>query len=107
MRLTNQESVQSVVEIKEFAEWILKIGDGNMKLNENGEGIIEIPKHLLIEHNESPLLSLVQFVYPKFLDNMNNANYFDDGVILCPTTKCVDEVNEFILCLMNGKKLLT
>jgi len=44
MRLANQESVQSVAEIKEFAEWILKIGDGNMKLNENGEGIIEIPQ---------------------------------------------------------------
>jgi len=76
MRLANQESVQSATERKEFAKWILNIGDGNMKLNESGEGIIEIRKHLLIEHSESPLLSLVEFVNPKFLDNMSNANYF-------------------------------
>jgi len=55
-----------------------------------GERIIEIPKHLLVEHNDSPLLSLVEFVYPKFLDNMSNANFIYDGAILCPTTECVD-----------------
>ena len=27
---------------------------------------------------------------------------FDDGAILCPTTKCVDQVNEFILSLLPG-----
>jgi len=61
-----------------------------MNLNEMGERIIEIPKHLLVEHNDSPLLSLVEFVYPKFLDNMSNANFIYDGAILCPTTECVD-----------------
>jgi len=65
------------------------------------EGIIEIPKHVLIEHIDSPLLSLVEFVYPKLMDNMSNANYFDDGVILCPMTECVHKVNEFIICLMS------
>ena len=50
-----------------------------MNLNEIGEGIIEIPKHLLIKQSDSPLLNLVEFVYHKFLDNMSNANYFDDG----------------------------
>jgi len=76
MRLISQESVESARDIKEFVDWILKIGDGNMNLNEIGEGIIEIPKHLLVENSDSPLLSLVEFVYPKFLDNMSNANFF-------------------------------
>jgi len=100
MRLTSHESVESVVDIKEFVDWILKIGDGNMNLNEMVEGIIEIPQHLLIEHNDSRLLNLAEFVYPRFLHNMSNANFFHDGAILCPTTKCVDQVNEFIICLM-------
>ena len=39
-------------------------------------------------------------MYPKFLDNMRNANFFYDGAILCPTKKCVDQVNKFIICLM-------
>jgi len=94
MRLTSQESVESVAYIKEFAYWILKIGSGM------GEDIIEILKHLLVEHSDSPLLSLFEFVYPKFLDNMSNANFFYDGFNTCPTTECVDQVNEFIICLM-------
>jgi len=36
-RLTSQESVKSATEIKEFSEWILKIGDGNMNLNKIGK----------------------------------------------------------------------
>jgi len=105
MILTSQKSVESATEIKEIDDWIINIGDGNMNLNEMGEGIIEIPKHLLIEHSDSPLLNLVEFVYPKFLDNMSNANYFDDGAIYCPTTECVDQVNEFIICLMSGEEV--
>ena len=57
MVLTSQESVESVAEIKEFVDWILNIGDGNMNLNGTEEDIIEIPKNLLIEHNDSPLPS--------------------------------------------------
>jgi len=37
---------------KNFVDWIPKIGDGKMNLNEMGEGIIEILKHLLVEHND-------------------------------------------------------
>jgi len=36
MRLTSQESVESAGDIKEFVDWIIKIGDGNMNLNEMG-----------------------------------------------------------------------
>ena len=61
---------------KNFFYWILNISDGNMNLNKMGESIIKIPKHLLVEHNDLPLLSLVEFVYPKFLNNMSNANFF-------------------------------
>jgi len=43
-----------------------------MDLNKNCEGILEIPQDLLIEKTDSPLLSLVQFVYPQiFLDMMS------------------------------------
>jgi len=38
-----------------------------MNLNENGESIVEIPQELLIGNTESPLMSLVQFVYPDFI----------------------------------------
>ena len=65
MRLSTATDTQTTNDIKEFADWILKIGDGDVDLNENGECMVEIPKQLLIENTELPLMSLVEFVYPQ------------------------------------------
>ncbi|XP_027941055.1 uncharacterized protein LOC114194844 [Vigna unguiculata] len=96
---------QTTNDIKEFADWILKIGDGEMDLNENGECMVEIPKQRLIENTKLPLLSLVEFFYPQFVVNMMKLGYFDDGAILCPTNDFVEEVNEFVLSLLGGEEV--
>ena len=70
MRLKSVVSNESAIDIKEFANWILKIGDGNMNLNENGETNILIPTDLLIQESETPLLSLVKFVYGGLIENI-------------------------------------
>jgi len=44
MRLSTGTDTQTTNDIKEFAYWILKIGDRDMDLNENGECMVEIPK---------------------------------------------------------------
>ena len=56
MRLKSHTSLQSQIEIKEFIDWILHIGDGDMELNELGQGMIEIPEENLILDVEQPLL---------------------------------------------------
>ncbi|XP_068466508.1 uncharacterized protein [Phaseolus vulgaris] len=71
-----------------------------MDLNKLGQGSIEIPEDILILHVEQPLLQLVEFVYPAYINNVTCGGSFDDGTILCPTTEYVDEVNEFILSLV-------
>jgi len=38
-----------------------------MNLNKNSEGIIHIPEDFLVENIDSPLVSLVHFVYPYIL----------------------------------------
>jgi len=70
MRLNHAKSNESAENIKEFVDWILKIGDGKIGFNENGECLVEIQHDLLIEATQFPLLSLVNFVYPNFLTNM-------------------------------------
>jgi len=102
MRSKSHTPMQSQTEIKEFVDWILHIGDENMELNELGQGSIEIPEDILILDVEQPLLQLVDFVYPSYINNMTCDGSFDDGAILCPTTECVDQVNEFILSLIPG-----
>ena len=105
MRLNHAKSNESAENIKEFADWILKIGDGKIGFNENGECSVEIPHDLLIEATETPLLSLVNFVYPNFLTNMVSPGYFEDGAILCPTTESVEQVNDFILSLLSAQEI--
>jgi len=70
MRLKTAASNASAKDIKEFADWILKIGDGNMNLNESGETNISIPIDLLIQESETHLLSLVKFVYGGLIENI-------------------------------------
>ena len=100
MVVSNERSIH----IKEFANWILKIGDGNMNFNESGETKILIPTDLLIPESETPLLSLVKFVYGGLIENIMNPGFFDDGAIVCPTIDSVEQVNDFILSLIPGEE---
>ena len=48
---------------------------------------------------------MVEFIYPAYINNVTCDSSFDDGAILCPTTECMDQVNEFILSLIPGNKV--
>lgn len=104
MRLSGQGTHQSSLDIKEFADWILKIGDGVMDTNEYGEGQIDIPQDLCISDTENPLLALVDFVYPNILANLESTNMFQDQAILAPTLDSVEQVNDFVLSLIPGEE---
>jgi len=67
MRLSIEQSFETATNIKEFVDWILQIGNGDMNLNEVREGIIKIPQDLLIENIEQPSRNLIEFFYPDFL----------------------------------------
>jgi len=82
--------MQTTTKIKEFVDWILHIGDGDMDLNELGQATIEIPEDILILHVQQPLLQLLEFAYPGYMQNLTSDGYFGDGAILCLTTECVD-----------------
>lgn len=102
MRLSTAKTYQSANKIKEFADWILKIGDGDNDANHDGERAINIPEELLIPQCENPLLSRIEFVYPNILHNMNSSNFFEEWAILAPTVESVEQVNDFILSLVPG-----
>jgi len=104
MRLKSVVSNEIAIDTKEFADWILKIGDGNMNLNESGEPNISIPTDILIQESETPLLSLVKFVYGGLIENIMTPAFFDDDTILCPTIDSVEQVNDFILLLILGEE---
>ena len=70
MRLIGDGTSDSANEIREFAKWILKIGNGDMVADEDGESIIDIPEDLCIPPCNNPIQALVDFVYPGIVNIM-------------------------------------
>ena len=89
-------------EISKFVNWILSIGDGIWSANESGEINVPISDELLIKDSSDPLRSLVDFVYPDFLQNMKILDFFQERGILAPTLDAIVHVNEFLLSLVPG-----
>jgi ATP-dependent DNA helicase PIF1 len=102
MRLKSGTTVEEQNEIKAFADWLLKIGDGFDSKDETGEMEIDIPAELCINENDNPLLSLVDFVYPNIATNIGKKGFFEDEAILAPTLDVVQEVNDFVLSMIPG-----
>ncbi|XP_035842098.1 uncharacterized protein LOC118488824 [Helianthus annuus] len=75
MRLTVGRSTADVEEINTFAKWLLDLGDGNVGGPNDGGATIEIPQDLLITDASDPIASLIDFVYPSILENVDDHNY--------------------------------
>jgi len=81
---------------------MLSIGDGIGSANESGKINVLIPDELLIKDSSDPLCSLVDFLYPYFLQNMKILDFFQERRILAPTLDAVEHVNKFLLSLVPG-----
>ncbi|CAJ2651719.1 unnamed protein product [Trifolium pratense] len=102
MRLGSSTIQSEEEEIKNFADWILSIGNGETGPDENGQYVIDIPQDLLIQDCHDPLMSLVNFTYPDLLSNMKNPSYFQDRGILAPTLESVEHVNDYLMSIIPG-----
>ncbi len=97
-------SSSDVIELKEFSDWILNVGDRNIGENNDGEAEIEIPDDMLIKNSGDPIASIVNSTYPSLLENMSDISFFQDRAILAPTNDIVDSLNNYILSMIPGEK---
>ncbi|XP_061367870.1 uncharacterized protein LOC133310893 [Gastrolobium bilobum] len=84
MRLSSRSDIHNLMEIKEFFDWLLKVGDGVLGDDVDGESIITIPDELLIKKSLNPLSDLMDFVYPDILDHILELTFFKERAILTP-----------------------
>uniref|UniRef100_A0A803LRG6 ATP-dependent DNA helicase n=1 Tax=Chenopodium quinoa TaxID=63459 RepID=A0A803LRG6_CHEQI len=92
-------------EIREFSEWILRIGDGREGEPNDGEATIEIPYEVLIKDEAScPVTSIVKNVYTSILHNLDDPKYFQERAILALTHECVEVINEHLLNMIPGEE---
>ena len=85
---------------REFAEWILKIGDGELNDSES-EALIEIPHDLLIQPGSHPFNDIVNATYPDFQAKFNDSKYLEEMEILAPTNEVVEDINNYMIDLIN------
>ncbi|KAI3802000.1 hypothetical protein L1987_30121 [Smallanthus sonchifolius] len=102
MRLSVGNESSDVQQTKLFAKWPLDLGEGSVGGSNDGEAIIDIPDDLLITNSLDPIASLIDFVYPSFLENLRNPKLFQERAILAPTNEVVQEINDRLLSMIPG-----
>ena len=102
MRLHNDLS--DAVEIREFADWILKIGDRKLGEPNDGEVVIDIPEYILMKNVQDPIASIVHNTYPNLIGKLSDGSLFYDRVVLAPTNEIVGRVNNNAMSLIHGKE---
>ncbi|XP_012857530.1 PREDICTED: ATP-dependent DNA helicase RRM3-like [Erythranthe guttata] len=104
MRLQLNAYSSNEDEIREFAEWIMRIGNGKAGDYNDGEASIEIPEDMLIRESEDAFSELLQFVYPDLLNNIVNPHFFQGRAILGPTNESVIYVNDYLSSLIEEEE---
>ncbi|XP_023767497.2 uncharacterized protein LOC111916089 [Lactuca sativa] len=105
MRLTIGRDQSDIGKIRDFANWLLDIGEGKLGGPNDGETIIDIPDDILINDSHDPIGSLIEFVYPSILENYSDINYFQERAILAPKNEVVQEINDRLLKKFPGDEV--
>ncbi|GJU94754.1 ATP-dependent DNA helicase PFH1-like protein, partial [Tanacetum coccineum] len=96
MRLTVGARPEDVTQIQEFAEWILKVRDGELGEVNDGEVLIDEADEVLIDAVDDPVTSIIDFTYPYILNNIIDPSYFQEKVILATTNEVLDTINDHL-----------
>jgi hypothetical protein len=87
-------------EQQKFAKWVLNVGDGNLLVIVEEEGVdpdwIKIPSHMRLPVEDYSLRSLIRTIYPDHQRHSGDAIYLMQCNILAPKNIDVDEVNNVI-----------
>ena len=86
---------------KEFAEFLLKIGNGEYSTNSNTENMITLSADMTI--TKGNLTDLADFVYPNLAKNSGNVNYMVGRAILTPKNTDVDIISDMLMSRLPGE----
>ena len=101
MRLNYSYDFQNNLKQKDFAKFLLKIGNGKYPINPNTENTIDLPSDITML--KGALTDLINFVYPNLAENSGNVNYMVNKAILTPKNINVDEISNIIINRIPGE----
>nr|XP_017217347.1 PREDICTED: ATP-dependent DNA helicase PIF1-like [Daucus carota subsp. sativus] len=102
---TNEEEVQN---LRDFAKWVLDVGDGKIKPPTAGDreyhdDDISIPEHFCNLENSNSVDEMIDSTFPDFLKNFKDPEYLSERAILTPTNQIVGHVNTLIVEKIPGE----
>ena len=104
MRLL-QKDINPIMQhsLDQFVNWILKIGDGDLTVNIVND-TVQIPTDIILTRFDKPIETIVNSTYPNLHSFFNNASYLRERAILAPTNEIVDQINDFIVTMVNSSE---
>lgn len=90
MRLPCGSSLQDNDEVKQFSQWLLDVGDGEIGMHVSDEQcLIDIPDDILIRDYTDPIKAIADAIYTDFSNSVQHIDYFRDRTLLAPTLEDV------------------
>lgn len=111
MRLLHNSKAADIVDQREYADWLLSVGDGTVEgvsVNHGVHTTIQLPPEVVMPA-DSTVGNLIDNVYPGLSElqeevgHDNFAKYLSGRVILCSTNDEVDRVNTELVESMPGE----
>ncbi|XP_071688591.1 uncharacterized protein [Rutidosis leptorrhynchoides] len=96
--------IETEANTRSFAQWILDIGNGDVGESEDGVFDIEIPQDLLITDLDDPIGSIISTIYPDYLFNLGNPEYYQQRAILAPTHEVVNIISDRMMMCLEGEE---
>ncbi|XP_057720021.1 uncharacterized protein LOC130934471 [Arachis stenosperma] len=91
IRLRSSIEDEIVREQKEFAQWILDLGDGKLAHSEDGYSVVPISPELLITNFDDPIHAIVEAIYSDYLKDPREFSNLHGRAILAPTINVVKQ----------------
>src|SRR5947209_1257677 len=95
MRLHQTSNLLENQKQKEFADFLLKVGNGTYTVNSGTEDAITLPSNITITNGT--LIDIIDFVYPNLAENCGNTNYIVSKAILTPKNVNVNIISDIIM----------
>ena len=99
LRINN--SPERTKKLKDYAEWLLKVGDG--KLDTKYQNLIEIPPQMVCQTQNE----LEEKIFPRFFQQYCNQEYLSERAIMASTNNIIQKCNYEIIKRLPGEMVVS
>ncbi|XP_074378007.1 uncharacterized protein LOC141719527 [Apium graveolens] len=109
-RLNQGQTEEEIEKLKCFADWVLKVGNGQIPppkdvLFDYEEDDIMIPPVFCDPELSNSIRNIIKWTYPNFLEKHGFSDYLSEKAILTPTNKIVRHLNSLIVDTIFGTEI--